>query len=72
MSDATDVRGLKPYQSMNEKTLRTVLRGEYCELEIMLPPENELIKETNYETFIQEGQLHCRVKEKKRELDYLD
>ena len=71
VSDETDIRDLRPHPSINEKAIRDILRGEYCELETLIPPEHERISETNYEAYIEEGQLFCRVKEKKRNVDSL-
>ena len=39
-----DLREFKPHPTINKKTLKNILPGEYCELELMLPPKKELIK----------------------------
>ena len=67
--DYIDTRDLKPHQSISDKTLKEILRGEYCDLQFILPPEIEQIKETNYEAYFQDGQLLCKVKENKRDIN---
>ena len=69
VSEATDVRHLKPHQSVTDRTVKDILRGEYCDLQLLLPPEIEQSSEASYQAFIQDGQFVCKVKENKKEIN---
>ena len=69
VNDLTDVRYLKPHPGIPDKTIRQILQGEYCDIATLLKPEIQTVKDEKYETFIQNGQLLCKVKEVKREIN---
>ena len=69
VSDQTDVRHLKPHPGIPDRMIRQILQGEYCDISLFLKPEIEAVKEETYETLIQNGQLMCKVKEKKRDIN---
>ena len=69
VSDLTEVRYLKPHPGIPDKTIRQILQGEYCDIATLLKPEIQTVKDEKYETFIQNGQLLCKVKEIKREIN---
>ena len=69
VNDFSEFRHLKPHPGVTEKQVKQILQGEYCELPILLQPEIETVKESNYEAVIQDGQFLCKVKEAKREIN---
>ena len=69
VSDTSDVRHLRHHPGISEASIRKILSGEYCELSSMLPAEIETLKEDEYETYIENGQLKCKIKEQKRDIN---